>query len=120
TTMTTPDPSGGAQALPAASATTPGLSPAGARVPGGPTLPAPDPISLTRAITEVANELIAAPLPAMGAPSPSDASALSSPRPIPSPAAGAGAPTTPPTATASPATVAPAPAALAPVPASTS
>jgi cysteine desulfurase/selenocysteine lyase len=89
--MSTPDPGlgGGAQPLPAAAATTPGLSPAGAGIPGGPTLPAPDPISLTQAIAKIANELFAAPVPVMGVPTPADANALSSPRPMPSPTAAA-------------------------------
>jgi cysteine desulfurase/selenocysteine lyase len=97
--MSTPDPTGGPHPLPAAAATTPGLSPAGARGPGGPTLPAPDPISLTQAIAKIANELFAAPVPVMGVPTASDASALSSPRPVPSPPAAA----TPAPATATPA-----------------
>src|SRR5579859_3308661 len=81
TTMSTPDPTagGGAQALPAAAATTPGLSPAGARVPGAPTLPAPDPTSLSQAIAKLANELFAAPVPVMAPATPTDTSVLASP-----------------------------------------
>jgi cysteine desulfurase / selenocysteine lyase len=116
--MSTPDPTGGAQPLAAAAATTPGLSPAGARVPGGPTLPAPDPISLTQAIAKIANELFAAPVPGMGVPTPADASALSSPRPVPSPTAAAITPPAPATATPTPAAVSPVPAAPSPAPAS--
>jgi cysteine desulfurase / selenocysteine lyase len=118
--MSTPDPTGGAQPLPAAAATTPGLSPAGAGVPGGPTLPAPDPISLTQAIAKIANELFAAPVPAMGVPTPADASALSSPRPLPSPTAAAATPPAPAALTPAPAVVPAAPLAPSAPPASTS
>src|SRR5687768_12486802 len=66
---------------PAAAATSsPGISFAGARVPGGPTLPELDPISLTNAISQLANQLYAAPPPpATGVPATADASAFSSP-----------------------------------------
>jgi cysteine desulfurase/selenocysteine lyase len=109
--MSTPDPGlgGGAQPLPAAAATTPGLSPAGAGIPGGPTLPAPDPISLTQAIAKIANELFAAPVPVMGVPTPADANALSSPRPMPSPTAAAATPPAPTSLTPAPAVVPAAP-----------
>jgi cysteine desulfurase/selenocysteine lyase len=118
--MSTPDSTGGAQPLPAAAATTPGLSPAGARMPGGPTLPAPDPVSLTQAIAKLANELFAAPVPVMGVPTASDASALSSAPSLPSPMAAAATPPAPATATPAPAVVPTTPAAPSAPPASTS
>jgi cysteine desulfurase/selenocysteine lyase len=74
---------------PAAAATsTPGIGLAAARVPGGPTLPELDPLSLTNAIAQLANHLYAAPpaaAPPAAAPPLSsvretlDTSALSSP-----------------------------------------
>jgi cysteine desulfurase/selenocysteine lyase len=89
--MTTPDPPAAGGSLPAAAATTPGLSGAGARVPTAPTLPAPDPVSLTQAIAKLANELfVAAPAPAsVGAPSPAAAVTPSVPHSPPSPPAAA-------------------------------
>ncbi len=62
--------------LPAAGSSTPGVALAGARFPGGPTLPDFDPMSLSRVVAQLANELFAAPIPAAGAPSPADGSAL--------------------------------------------
>jgi cysteine desulfurase / selenocysteine lyase len=87
--MSTPDPTvPGSQLAPAAAATTPGLSPGGAHVPGAPTLPAPDPTSLSQAIAKLANELFAAPMPAMAPITPGHAS-----HDLPAPPAGAvGAP----------------------------
>ncbi len=60
--MSTSDPTGteAPAQLPAVAATTPGLSPAGARVPTAPTLPAPDPMSLSQAVAKLANELFTA------------------------------------------------------------
>jgi cysteine desulfurase/selenocysteine lyase len=71
--------------LPSAGASTPGVALAGARVPGAPTLPDPDPMSLTLAIGRLANEIYAAPPPAIFAPGPGDANALASPPSPPSP-----------------------------------
>jgi cysteine desulfurase/selenocysteine lyase len=92
--MSTPDSSaaGGSHALPAAAATTPGLSPGSAHVPGAPTLPAPDPVSITLAIARLANELFAAAPPPVLAPTPGEANVLAPPPrdppspPLPSPA----------------------------------
>jgi cysteine desulfurase/selenocysteine lyase len=64
---------------PSAAASTPGLALASARMPGGPSLPELDPTSLTRAISQMANEMFAAPPAPIGAPGPADASALTSP-----------------------------------------
>src|ERR1700677_3153808 len=50
---------------PSAAASTPGLALAGARVPGGPSLPELDPMSLTQVVSQLANELFSAP-PAPG------------------------------------------------------
>src|SRR3984957_830180 len=65
--------------LPAAGSSTPGGALAGARLPGGPSLPDYDPISLTRVVAQLANELFAAPIPAAGAPNLADAGTLTSP-----------------------------------------
>ncbi len=76
---------------PSAGASTPGLALASARVPGGPSHPDVDPMSLTRVVTQLANELFAAPAPpAVGAPSMADTSALTSPPSAPSPPAAVG------------------------------
>src|SRR5271166_2331746 len=64
---------------PSAGAATPGLALAGVHVPGGPSLPELDPMSLTRVVSQLANELFAAPPAPMGAPAPTDAGALTSP-----------------------------------------
>jgi cysteine desulfurase/selenocysteine lyase len=56
------------ETLPAAGSSTPGVALAGARVPGGPSLPDAEPMSLTRMVAQLANELFAAPV---GAPGPS-------------------------------------------------
>ncbi|MDB4933549.1 MAG: putative cysteine desulfurase, partial [Labilithrix sp.] len=102
--MSTPDPKGGqTQGLPpvgevslltahlprttetpnypsAAATSTPGIALAAARVPGGPTLPELDPLSFTNAISQLANQIWAAPSPPMtSAPGSMDTSALSSP-----------------------------------------
>jgi cysteine desulfurase / selenocysteine lyase len=66
-----------------AASSTPGVALAGARFPGGPTLPDADPLSLL-AISALANELFAAPAPALGASGPADAGALASPPSAPS------------------------------------
>jgi cysteine desulfurase/selenocysteine lyase len=74
-----------------AGASTPGLALASARVPGGPSLPDVDPMSLTRVVTQMANELFASPAaPAIGAPSTTDTSALTSDPPAPAPPAAVG------------------------------
>jgi cysteine desulfurase/selenocysteine lyase len=74
-----------------AGASTPGLALASARVPGGPSLPDVDPMSLTRVVTQMANELFAAPpAPAIGAPSMTDTSALTSAPSAPAPPAAVG------------------------------
>jgi cysteine desulfurase / selenocysteine lyase len=88
--MSTSDPTGAAAGqLPAVAATTPGLSAAGARVPTAPTLPAPDPMSLSQAMAKLANELFSAAPPAMGTPVPADPVAPSAPHSPPVPPAGA-------------------------------
>jgi cysteine desulfurase/selenocysteine lyase len=108
--MSTPDPTvpGGGHPLPAAAATTPGLSPGSAHVPGAPTLPAPDPVSMTLAIARLANELFAAAPPPVPAPVPADANVLAPPpRDPPSPPSLSAPPVpspTPPGAPAPPAT----------------
>ncbi|MGO8999791.1 MAG: family 2A encapsulin nanocompartment cargo protein cysteine desulfurase [Polyangiaceae bacterium] len=70
--------------LPSATSSTPGMALAGARVPGGPTLPELDPMSMSRVIAQMANELFAAPIPPSPAPTHADTGALSSPPPLPS------------------------------------
>ncbi|HEY8074237.1 MAG TPA: aminotransferase class V-fold PLP-dependent enzyme, partial [Labilithrix sp.] len=116
--MTTPDPKSGQASPPgelqlgaaqvprvgetpqyptAAAGSSPGFALAGARVPGGPSLPELDPMALTRLVSELANHLFAAPPNAPGAPTLADAEALSSPPSLPSaPTAGGlhGAPVT--------------------------
>jgi len=88
--MSTSDPTGaGASQLPAVTATTPGLSAAGARSPTAPTLPAPDPMSLSQAIAKLANELFSAVPPAMGTPLPADPVPPSAPHSPPAPPAAA-------------------------------
>jgi cysteine desulfurase/selenocysteine lyase len=79
--MSIPDSTAGAaHLLPSAATSTPGISPAGARLPGGPTLPSADPASLTLAIGQLANELFAAPVPpAAGAQIPAHPDAPASP-----------------------------------------
>jgi cysteine desulfurase/selenocysteine lyase len=81
---------------PSAAASTPGLALAGARVPGGPSLPELDPMSLTRVVSQLANELFSAPPspPSLagppgpiGAPVLADAGALAAPPSAPSPPA---------------------------------
>ena len=101
--MSTSDPTGGGSARPPAIAsTTPGLSAAGARVPTAPTLPAPDPVSLSQAIAKLANELFSASPPAVGTPVAADAVAPSLPHSPPAPpAAAVGAPAATPAAPAS-------------------
>lgn len=60
---------GATPALPAAGASTPGASGASARVPGAPTLPDFDPVSLTSVVSRLANDLFAQPpAPFVGAP----------------------------------------------------
>jgi len=78
--------------LPSATSSTPGVALAGARVPGGPTLPELDPASLSRVIAQMANELFTAPAPAAPAPILADAGALSSSPSAPSLASGPSAP----------------------------
>jgi cysteine desulfurase/selenocysteine lyase len=73
--------------LPSATSSTPGVALAGARVPGAPTLPELDPLSLSRVIAQMANELFTAPIPPSPAPSLADTNALSSPPSAPSPPA---------------------------------
>ncbi|HEX8790338.1 MAG TPA: family 2A encapsulin nanocompartment cargo protein cysteine desulfurase [Polyangiaceae bacterium] len=95
--MSTSDPSSaGGAPPPAIAATTPGLSPqAAAHVPTAPTLPSPDPASMTTVLARLANELFSAtPPPAMGAPTPAGADVMpSAPHSPPAPPAGAaGAP----------------------------
>jgi cysteine desulfurase/selenocysteine lyase len=85
--------------LPSATSSTPGVALAGARVPGGPTLPELDPLALSRVIAQMANELFAAPIPPAPAPTFADASALSSPPSAPSPPTAAGLPPADSTAT---------------------
>lgn len=64
----------------AAMTSTPGIALAAARVPGGPTLPELDALSLTNAISEIANHMWAAPpAPATSVPSTMDTSASSAP-----------------------------------------
>src|SRR3954468_18013698 len=59
---------------------TPGIALAGARAPGGPTMPELDPLSLTNAISQLANHMYAAPPPpAHGIPATTDTSAYSHP-----------------------------------------
>jgi cysteine desulfurase / selenocysteine lyase len=75
--------------MPAAASATPGVALAAARVPGAPTLPDFDPMSLSLAVSRLANELFAAPPatpvgPAASVPTSSDASAFSSPPLTPS------------------------------------
>jgi len=75
---------------PSAASSTPGLALASARVPGGPSLPELDPMSLTRVVSQLANELFSAPpAPAgpAGTPVPADAGALTAPPSAPSPPA---------------------------------
>ncbi len=62
---------GATPALPAAAASTPGISGASARVPGAPTMPETDPVSLTVLVQRLANEIFAAP-PAPAPPTPAD------------------------------------------------
>jgi cysteine desulfurase/selenocysteine lyase len=75
---------------PAAAATsTPGIALGAARVPGAPTVPDLDPLSLQNAISQLANQLYAAPpAPMSSVPATTDASAFSSP---PTPSAPSGA-----------------------------
>jgi len=85
---------------PAIASTTPGTSGASARVPGAPTTPAPDPVSLTTLVQTLANELYQAPPGSGGAPpiaGPAPTTALSSPleAPIPSGTPGLGAAASP-------------------------
>lgn len=80
----------------AAAASTPGIALAAARVPGGPSLPDFDPMTLTRVISQMANEMFSAPIPpAMGAPGPQDVSSLAPSASAPSPPAGAAGSTAP-------------------------
>lgn len=74
-------------ALPAAASSTPGVALAGARFPGGPTLPEIDPMSLSRVVAQLANELFAA--PPVPAPNLADASGQASPPSAPSAPSGA-------------------------------
>jgi cysteine desulfurase/selenocysteine lyase len=84
--------------MPSAGASTPGVALAGARVPGAPTLPDVDPMSLTLAVSKLANELFAAPTvpsatPAVApsaAPSNSEAGAVAPTLSAPAAPAGAG------------------------------
>ena len=85
---------------PAIASTTPGTSGASARVPGAPTTPAPDPVSLTTLVQTLANELYQAPPGSGGAPpiaGPAPTTAPSSPleAPIPSGTPGLGAAASP-------------------------
>ncbi len=64
----------------AAATSTPGLALAGARVPGGPTLPEADPLSLTNAISQLANQMFAAP---PGQPFAADAMPMGGPAAMP-------------------------------------
>jgi cysteine desulfurase/selenocysteine lyase len=68
---------------------TPGVALAGARVPGGPSLPDFDPMSLTRVVSELANQLFAAPPPSGVAAS--DVTSLASPSAAASPPTAAAA-----------------------------
>jgi cysteine desulfurase/selenocysteine lyase len=52
---------GDTPSLPAAGSTTPGIAGAAARIPGGPTLPEIDPVSMGTAIARMANDLFAMP-----------------------------------------------------------
>ncbi len=89
--LTTQVPRAGESAsLPAVASSTPGVALAGARFPGGPTLPEIDPMSLTRVVAQLANELFAA--PPVPAPNLADATAPSSP---PSGASSLSAPSSP-------------------------
>src|SRR4051812_43436183 len=70
----------------AATTSTPGIALAAARVPGGPSLPELDPLSLTNAISQLANQMFAAPpAPASGVPATMDTSALSTAQPTHAP-----------------------------------
>ena len=80
-------------ALPAVASSTPGVALAGARFPGGPTLPEIDPMSLTRVVAQLANELFAA--PPVPAPNLADATAPSSPPSGPSASAPSSLPSGP-------------------------
>lgn len=62
---------GAAPALPAAAASTPGISGASGRLPGAPTLPEGDPVSLTVLVQRLANEIFSAP-PGAAPPSAAD------------------------------------------------
>jgi cysteine desulfurase/selenocysteine lyase len=85
---------------PSAAASTPGLALASARVPGGPSLPELDPLSLTQVVSQMANALFSAPPAPTGVPVVADASALASPPSAPAAPAmvapvGAGVPESP-------------------------
>src|SRR5579859_3020999 len=82
-------------AAPGAASSTPGVALAGARVPGGPSLPDFDPMSLTRVISLVANELFAQPPPTASTPTIADTSALASMPSAPAAPAPAAAPPAP-------------------------
>ena len=75
--MSTPDPAGAGAG---AASSTPGAALAGARVPGAPSLPDFDPVSLTASVTRMANEIFATPIPPGPVPTVADATA-SSPAP---------------------------------------
>ena len=70
-------------ATPTTAIPTPGVALAGARVPGGPTLPDWDPATLTMVASRLANELFAAPPGAPSADAPTSAAVPSTPPPIP-------------------------------------
>lgn len=83
----------------AALTSTPGVALAGARAPGGPTLPELDPLSLTNAIAQIANQLWAAPPPpATSVPGTPDTSAMSSPPTALAPSPPTASASSPPTA----------------------
>jgi cysteine desulfurase/selenocysteine lyase len=79
---------GQAPGTPSAAATTPGLSPAVLRVPGGPTVPDADPVALTHLLGQMANEMFSAPpLPPSPEPLRADTSRVSAAAPVVSPPA---------------------------------
>jgi cysteine desulfurase/selenocysteine lyase len=97
--MSTPDPAGASVVAPlgaqlphadetpstiGAASSTPGVSLAGARVPGAPSLPDFDPVSLTAAVSRMANEIFAAPTPPVPVPTVADATATSPAPSVPS------------------------------------
>ncbi|MEA2746462.1 MAG: cysteine desulfurase / selenocysteine lyase [Myxococcales bacterium] len=79
---------GDTMSTPSAAASTPGVALAGARVPGAPTLPDFDPVSMTSLIGQMANEMFAAPtmgdLPTPTTSAPTTLSAPSAPVSVPS------------------------------------